>query len=123
SLRPERCVLRELSLGDRHRRSHGSVSGTVGLGNRARLTTGGAGASDQSDARLRCDCGMEEVKAYYAGFAEREWARLDNPADGQLEFAVTCDVLARHLPVGARGLDLGGGPARYALGIAQHESG
>src|SRR5438874_1992473 len=64
---------------------------------------------------------MEEVKAYYAGFAEREWARLDNPADGQLEFAVTCDVLARHLPVGARVLDLGGGPGRYAIWLAEHE--
>ena len=64
---------------------------------------------------------MEEVKAYYAGFAEREWARLDNPADGQVEFAVTCDVLTRHLPVGARVLDLGGGPGRYAIWLAEHE--
>jgi ubiquinone/menaquinone biosynthesis C-methylase UbiE len=64
---------------------------------------------------------MEEVKAYYAGFAEREWTRLDNPADGQVEFAVTCDVLARHLPVGARVLDLGGGPGRYAIWLAEHE--
>jgi S-adenosylmethionine-dependent methyltransferase len=62
----------------------------------------------------------EEVKAYYAGFAQREWARLENPFDGQVEFAVTCDALARYLPAHGHILDVGGGPGRYAIWLAEH---
>jgi len=60
------------------------------------------------------------VRAYYAGFGEREWRRLGKPADGRAEFAVTCHALGRHLPPGARVLDLGGGgPCRYTIWLAR----
>ena len=39
----------------------------------------------------------DAVRAYYAGLGEREWARLDNPDDGAIEFAVTCHVLSTYL--------------------------
>ena len=35
----------------------------------------------------------ETVRSYYAGIGEREWARLENPDDGAIEFEVTCQVL------------------------------
>ncbi len=61
----------------------------------------------------------DPVRAYYAGINEREWARLENPDDGAIEFEVTCQVLATHLPPHARVLDIGGGPGRYAIWLAQ----
>jgi S-adenosylmethionine-dependent methyltransferase len=62
----------------------------------------------------------EAVRSYYNDFAEREWARLEDPADGAIEFAITCHALATHLPSRGRVLDLGGGPGRYALWLAEH---
>jgi SAM-dependent methyltransferase len=62
---------------------------------------------------------LDAVRAYYASFGEREWARLDNPSDGALEFAVTCHTLVTYLPSGARVLDIGGGPGRYTIWLAQ----
>ena len=59
------------------------------------------------------------VHDYYALFGEREWARLENPSDGQVEFAITRAVLAQHLQPGARVLDLGGGPGRYTIWLAE----
>src|SRR5438132_2151668 len=61
---------------------------------------------------------QDEARRYYAHFGEREWSRLTNPADGALEFAVNRSVIARHLAAGARVLDIGGGPGRYALWLA-----
>jgi SAM-dependent methyltransferase len=60
-----------------------------------------------------------DVRAYYDRFGEREWTRLENPADGAVEFAVTCHALAAYLPAGARVLDLGGGPGRYTRWLAE----
>ena len=61
----------------------------------------------------------DAVRAYYAAFGEREWTRLDNPDDGAVEFAITCRTLATYLPTAARVLDLGGGPGRYTIWLAQ----
>ncbi len=61
----------------------------------------------------------DAVRAYYASFGEREWARLESPDDGAVEFAVTCQALATYLPPNARVLDIGGGPGRYTIWLAQ----
>ena len=61
----------------------------------------------------------DDVRAYYRGFAGREWDRLASPADGAVELLVTTDALARHLPPASRVLDIGGGPGRYALWLAE----
>jgi S-adenosylmethionine-dependent methyltransferase len=58
------------------------------------------------------------VRSYYAALGEREWTRLTTPI-GAIEFAVNTHALAKHLPTGARVLDIGGGPARYALWLAE----
>ena len=62
----------------------------------------------------------DAVRAYYADLGEREWARLDNPDDGAIEFEVTCHTLSTYLPSHARVLDIGGGPGRYTVWLAQH---
>ena len=36
---------------------------------------------------------IDAVRDCYAGFGECEWMRLENPADGALEFAITCHML------------------------------
>lgn len=62
----------------------------------------------------------DAVRAYYAQLGEREWDRLTHPTDGAVEFAVNCRLLAAHLPPAGRVLDLGGGPGRYTIWLAQH---
>lgn len=61
----------------------------------------------------------DPVRAYYAGIGEREWARLENPNDGAIEFELTCRTLVTYLPPHARVLDIGGGPGRYAIWLAK----
>ena len=61
----------------------------------------------------------DTVRAYYASFGEREWQRLTNPDDGTVEFALTKQLLATYLPPSGRLLDLGGGPGRYTIWLAE----
>lgn len=61
----------------------------------------------------------DEVRAYYAAFGEREWLRLCNAGDGAIEFAITSHTLERFLPASGRILDLGGGPGRHTIWLAQ----
>ncbi len=61
----------------------------------------------------------DAVRAYYASFSEREWQRLTNPDDGTVEFALTKQLLATYLPPSGRVLDLGGGPGRYTIWLAE----
>lgn len=60
-----------------------------------------------------------DVRAYYNAFGEREWARLENTVDGAAELTITCHALTANLPGGARVLDIGGGPGRYTLWLAE----
>lgn len=60
----------------------------------------------------------DDVRAYYASFGEREWQRLEW-AEGVVEFAVTTEMLARHLRPSGRVLDIGGGPGRYTEWLAE----
>ncbi|MBI5289236.1 MAG: class I SAM-dependent methyltransferase [Chloroflexi bacterium] len=60
---------------------------------------------------------MSNVERYYDNGAQAEWARLDRD---RVEFAVTLRALAEYLPPPpARVLDIGGGPGRYAIELAQ----
>jgi SAM-dependent methyltransferase len=61
----------------------------------------------------------DAVRAYYASFGEREWQRLTKPDDGAVEFALTKRLLASYLPPSGRVLDLGGGPGRYTIWLAE----
>jgi S-adenosylmethionine-dependent methyltransferase len=55
------------------------------------------------------------IRAYYARFDE--WGRLETPA-GAFEFERSLELIDRHLRVACRILDLGGGPGRYAIALA-----
>ncbi len=61
----------------------------------------------------------DDVRAYYDSFGASEWSRLDRPHDGILEFALTVRTLSAHLPSDSRILDIGGGPGRYTLWLAE----
>lgn len=61
---------------------------------------------------------VDRVRAYYANLGEREWSRLDGPS-GALEFAVNARTIHRYLPPSARILDIGGGPGRYTIWLAE----
>lgn len=68
---------------------------------------------------MATDSSLDTVRKYYAQFGEREWQRLANLDDGTIEFAITRRVLSRHLPESGRILDIGGGPGRYAIWLAE----
>ena len=58
-----------------------------------------------------------DVARLYDENAEEEWSRLDTR---RTEFAVTCMALDEHLPPPpAKILDVGSGPGRYAIRLAQ----
>lgn len=62
------------------------------------------------------DRALAAMFEYYERGGERD--RLDEPA-GQLEFARTRQIIARHLPPPpATVADIGGGPGRYSLWLA-----
>ena len=58
------------------------------------------------------------VRNYYAAFDESEWQRLTWP-EGVIEFAVMTHAFDKHLPQHGRILDIGGGPGRYSIWLAQ----
>ena len=73
----------------------------------------GAEAQDPGERAIR------RVRRFYGIAADREWARLEQPHDGRLEFAVHKTWIGRFLPPApARVLDIGGGPGRYAIWLA-----
>jgi SAM-dependent methyltransferase len=59
---------------------------------------------------------LDKIRTYYASFDE--WGRLDAP-EGARELAHALEILADKLAPGARILDLGGGPGRYAIELAK----
>ena len=59
---------------------------------------------------------LDKIRAYYASFDE--WGRLDAP-EGARELTRALEILADRLAPGARVLDLGGGPGRYAIELAK----
>ena len=60
---------------------------------------------------------MPDPEPFYDQYAQREWERL---ARHKTEFAVTNRALQEHLPPPpARIVDIGGGPGRYTIALAQ----
>lgn len=54
------------------------------------------------------------VRSYYDAAVEKEWRRIDN----RPEFLITSRYMSRHIRPGDRVLDIGGGPGRYSLWLA-----
>jgi ubiquinone/menaquinone biosynthesis C-methylase UbiE len=60
------------------------------------------------------------VRRFYEISAQREWERLEHPTQGALEFAINKAWIAKFLPpFRARVLDIGGGPGRYSIWLAE----
>lgn len=59
---------------------------------------------------------IEIVKQYYDEFAEKEWLRLSGVS---FEFEITLRMMKRYIKPGDSVLDLGGGPGRYSIALAQ----
>ncbi len=60
----------------------------------------------------------EVVRRYYDGCVDREWDRLARPYR-RFEFASTLRLVSEHFPPSGRVLDVGGGPGRYTIELAQ----
>jgi ubiquinone/menaquinone biosynthesis C-methylase UbiE len=59
----------------------------------------------------------DEIQSFYDNNAQREWERLERH---RTEFAVTLRAIHEYLPPPpARILDVGGGPGRYSIALAQ----
>jgi SAM-dependent methyltransferase len=61
----------------------------------------------------------DSVRAYYEQYGEREWERLTRPTDGIVEQAINQHTIAQHLAPAASVLDIGGGPGRYTIWLAE----
>ncbi len=59
------------------------------------------------------------VRDYYGVRAESEWHRLAVPFDGEVEWELHRRAFEHWLAPGARVLDLGGGPGRWAIWLAR----
>lgn len=60
---------------------------------------------------------MSNVEKYYDQNPQEEWERLEHH---RIEFQITLRALAEFLPPPpARLIDIGGGPGRYAISLAQ----
>jgi S-adenosylmethionine-dependent methyltransferase len=60
---------------------------------------------------------MSTVERFYDGYGEKEWTRLERH---RMEFAVTMRLMQEYLPAApATVLDIGGGPGRYSIALAQ----
>lgn len=74
-------------------------------------------SDEPKDERERA---RRRIQRFYSISAEREWNRLVHPTDGHLEFTVHKAWIERFLPpAGSRVLDIGGGPGRYSIWLAE----
>jgi SAM-dependent methyltransferase len=62
---------------------------------------------------------LERVRAHYQSYAAEELERLVKDRYARIEFEVTWRFLTQVLPAGARVLDAGSGPGRYAVALLQ----
>ncbi|GAC1330867.1 MAG: methyltransferase domain-containing protein [Candidatus Dormibacteria bacterium] len=58
---------------------------------------------------------LDPVRDYYQERGESEWHRLDNPFEGSVEWDFHRRAFEELLPAGARVLDGGGGPGKWAI--------
>lgn len=59
------------------------------------------------------------VQAYFDRYGTREWERLERTLQGRIRYAIHRRFLDEFVPDGARVLDVGCGPGRFALDLAR----
>ena len=62
---------------------------------------------------------LDPVRGYYEARGESEWHRLENPYEGAIEQEIHRRAFEELLPPSGRVLDLGGGPGRWTIWLAQ----
>jgi len=62
------------------------------------------------------------VQAFYDGYGTREWDRLEQSLQGRCKYAIHRRYLDQYVPEGARVLDVGCGPGRFALDLARRNA-
>ena len=61
----------------------------------------------------------EYVSTFYDAYGAAEWDRLESGPYGRLQALIHSDLLARYVRHGARVLDVGSGPGRFAVVCAR----
>jgi len=66
----------------------------------------------------KLDYNPEGVRLFFNSYAEKEWSRLEDSLQGRIKYAIHRHILDKHLKPGQEVLDIGCGPARFALHMA-----
>jgi ubiquinone/menaquinone biosynthesis C-methylase UbiE len=61
----------------------------------------------------------QRVRDFYDHYGMREWERLERTLQGRIRYAIHRHFLDKYVPDGARVLDVGCGPGRFALDLAR----
>jgi len=61
----------------------------------------------------------QSVRAFFDAYGTREWERLERTLQGRIKYAIHRRYLEEYVPEGARVLDAGCGPGRFALDLAR----
>src|SRR5690349_19510823 len=93
-----------------------SAQRTEGPGESSRVGGGTRSAKRRLD---RQDQAVERIRAHYQTYATEELERLAKDRYARIEFEITWRFIADLVPPGARVLDAGSGPGRYAVALAQ----
>ena len=64
----------------------------------------------------------DHIREFYDRYGIQEWERLEKTAYGRLQFALQWHFVEKYLPRGAKVLDAGGGPGRFAVELARAEA-
>jgi ubiquinone/menaquinone biosynthesis C-methylase UbiE len=65
------------------------------------------------------DGAPDDVEALFDQIGDWEWLRLDSDVRGRVAFAMHRRLLARYLTSGMRVLEIGAGPGRFTIALAQ----
>lgn len=63
---------------------------------------------------------FDRIQRYYTPEPDKEWRRLDGLDTGPVEFELTTRQIANHLAPHSHVLDIGGGPGRYTIWLAEN---